>query len=1162
MSLGFIVGPAGSGKTRRIIDLALEAVRDGSNQPVLILVPDQATFQMEKEVLKQANVDGFMDLHIVSFRRLCLGVLHETGGLDKPFITATGKRMAVQSILWKRKSDLKVYSPMVTFPGFRDSIIKIFSELISYNIDVSEMMSVTKASEVPVLSQKLGDIKLILDDYKSFLEGRFIDPDDYMSLAKENFRYSSLIKGARIFVDGFSGLNPREYEVLGELMRFAQSVQVALCLDEEELSFPPSDMSVFRPTRETYERLKKIVSDLGIKEMPLEILGKSTPLPRFRASSDLGVLENRIKSHLGCHKTSKPEKRTQEIPSVRILATQNPMGEVEFVAREILKLVRDCGYRFSDITIQTRDLNRYASIISLVFSDYNIPHFIDQKKSLSHHPLLELVRAALDSVATGFSFEAVMRYLKTDLVPLERSQVDILENYVLAHGIHGELWVSEKAWRFSKRLLLDEEILPEVQEKAVEVDAIRRRAISHLSQFYRQIKSCGHLSAKILSNAIYDLLINLGVPKTLEEWQSLAQDAGDIESAMEHGAVWDSVMEIMEQSAEILGEEACDLKTYIAIINAGLEDIRLGVIPPSLDQVLVGNINRSRQPECKATFLMGVLAGVFPATKEEDSLIDDRDRDYLSSRGIELEASSKERQLDENYLVYIALTRSHERLYISYPLGDEEGKGLSPSHIIEYIKKCLPEIEEELVPQDPPGFPNTDLDYVVPARIQGATVRMLSKLREGNYPGDIWMAAYRHLALTRSPSLNSLSFSNEVQPLDRNRVRALYGRTILTSVSRLERFGQCPFQHFARDGLGLKERDVFKMEPSTAGTFLHETMKAIVDQISKDSTSWRAFLRDGADSVVDQVMDQMIPNVAGEILTSSARHKEMGESFRRIAKRASWILHEHARKSKFEPIATEVRFGFEEGMPPLAISVSPKDTVLLRGQIDRIDIASYNDRAYVRIVDYKSSDHSLDIQSVYEGLSLQLLVYMIAALSLYDHLAKYRGLPSKPPVPAGALYFSVRDPIIPVDGPLNHDDAARRIKKELKMSGLLSGDYDVMRLMDSDGTGYSELIPVQFTKAESLGQNSSCVSHQDFRALLKFVEHKVREMSSRLFSGDISINPYRMGQVRACTYCPYTPLCTFDVLVPGSKYRVIPRVSKEEVWQEISAKVGGIVGDN
>lgn len=1202
MGLQFVIGPAGSGKTKYIIDSVIDRLlsqtRGIDQLPIIIVVPDQATFQMERAVIEDGRLKGFMNLHILGFRRLCLKVLNEVGENVRPFITPVGRSMAIQSILWKHRSDLAVFASMVDYPGFRDTIARALSEFNAYDIGPGDLLTgIGAGAEIPsFLSQKLMDIELVYREYRKFLENRFLDPDDYLALAGSRMHQSSLLKHSSVWIDGFSGFTPREYEIIASIMKSASQVTIALCMDREEIQHKPRETSLFHPVREVFEKISGICQEYGIPMQNTIFLGEGVALPRFKSCELLEIeyeFRNqgrrvRPQSVRTPKSLSNGEGSCQTLrDGVRLVAAVNPRAEVEFVARQILALVRDQGLRFKDITLEVRNLGMYKDLVKMVFTDHGIPFFLDEKRSLSHHPLAELIRSAFDMVLTGFGFDPVFRYLKTDLVPVERELVDKLENYVLASGIRGKSWISPEPWQHSSKFLSDnnDEAISD-QGNENEIDSTRKQAMKAFGKFHWELMCQNSsfrqgLTARGISMAVYNLLLELDVPRTLSQWQKNCEDEGDLISALEHAGVWDKVIEILEQAVEILGHQPCDVKTYSLLINAGLEDIKLGAIPPSLDQVLVGTLDRTRQPECKASFLLGALEGHFPKKQGEEGIFTDRDREALFQMGLNLEPSSRVKQFHEQYLVYIALTRPQERLYVSYPLGDHEGKALFPSPVIGWIKSILPHKNEVLVSMEPPGKYPDDLDYLVPSTVWGLTARRLSLVRRGMPPGIVWQEAYRwmlepsRLAKSRK-ILGSLGFSNRLPELGRNLSERLYGRPLATSVSRLERFQQCPFQHFARDGLGLREREVFKLDPARAGSFFHEAMREFVFSIVSQGRPVDALEPEDVANVMDRVVQGLVPRIQNELFSSSFRYKHVSRALGSTLKRSAQLFLEHMKRGKFKPLAVEVPFGLPEGVPPFSIRLFEDEEVLIRGRIDRIDAARLGEDIHVRIMDYKSGSSNLDLLEVYYGLSLQLLVYLAVTLSQWDNIIDSphflpgfgkaqsfdekhgkssldefpRTAGKKNVVPAGAVYLAIQDPFVREDGPLDRDVAWKELKKKLRMAGTLVDNIEVLRLMDETSSTYSDILPVRFTKS-GVSSGSQVVSEDDLRMLLQYVKEKIKNISIEILSGRMDIAPYRRNQIRACTYCPFGPLCTFDVLVDGNDYRLLKSIPEKAIWDDI-----------
>ncbi|HHY34308.1 MAG TPA: hypothetical protein GX510_01515 [Firmicutes bacterium] len=1208
MKLTFILGPAGSGKTRYCLDQIEEELRRSPEGPPLIfLVPDQMTFQTERAVLKK--VSGFMRLHVVSFRRLAWRVLDEVGGRGATFITATGKTMAIQAILWRRGQDLRFFSVGPGRPGFSRILSRAIHELISWNVspeDLERTAAVVEGESAgSLLSLKLKDIALVYDEYLKFIKGRFTDPDDYLSALAQKLPHS-FARDARVWVDGFSGFTPKEYEVLRALLEVSQEVNVALCMDPAELLLKPDETRLFYPTRRVLEKLRDMAAQIGVDQVTTVGLARGGPLPgvrrgelqdalvvsavdqrshtagnvpgyrvrdalmgsmsaerlegtppRFNGSPELRMLERWLRARdypvEVCPVRTAASGPLSEEPApgstgdIILVRASNPRAEVEACAREIVRMVRDEGYRFGEISVELRDLQdnagiAYGDIIRTVFRDYGIPFFVDEKRPATHHPLVELVRSALDVVVSGWASDAVLSYLKNDLVPVSRGDVDAIENYVLARGIKGSSWFSGRPWDT--------------------LDSIKNKAIAELRRFCEKIESqSAGVTARYLSRALVELLRDLEVTRTLERWREQVLKAQDPEEAMYHSRVWAGVLEVLSQAQEILGDQVVPVEEYSSVVLAGLEDLRIGLIPPAVDQVLVGSVERSRQPDPKATFLLGAFQGAFPRRHEDDPVFSDRERDKISAAGLEIDVSSRQKQLFERYLCYIAVTRPSRRLWVSCPLGDSEGRALSPSSIVLEIKRLFPQKAERYEGSDPPGEVSRDLDWVVPGRALGTLVRRLSGVREGFSCGKVWVEVYRWFLTgprreEALKALRSLWYSNNPGKLSKEVARRLYGSPIVTSVSRLERYSRCPFYHFAADGLGLEEREIFVLEPAKAGTLLHLALKELVDAVAAKGLKWSELTRDEAVRLAREVFARVLERPESEIFRSSSRYRYVSTVLERAAVKAAETLVEHIGRGAFRPAAAELCFGFEGGVEGLEIPLRDGETLKLRGIIDRIDMAEDETGRYVRVVDYKSGSMDLKVEDVLHGLSLQLLVYLLVATRWGSAgLDAGEPVPGARAIPAGAFYFPVMDPPKREKVPPVVDPSSSLVVKNRKMKGLLVSAPEVVNLMERErNSGPSSILPLRYLK--SGGVSGSVVAREDMDVLLEFVEEKIRELGCGIIEGDISIAPYRRKTERACQYCPYGAVCTFDILLPGNTYRKVGGLPGEEALELIRRAVG------
>ncbi|WP_406677805.1 helicase-exonuclease AddAB subunit AddB [Moorella sp. ACPs] len=1152
MSLRLVLGRAGSGKTRFCLEEIKAALAEGPAGPALIiLTPEQATLQMELDLHRAVPCPGFSRAQVLSFRRLGWRVFQEAGGAARPHLGEMGKRMALRAILNARQGDLTLFASLAGSPGFVEQLAHTIAELKLYRVEPGELKRVAEHYRATgrgetILGRKLHDLALIYSDLEKYLAGRYLDPDDYLTLLARRLPEASFIKGALVWVDGFNGFTPQEEAVLQALMAAAGRVTVTLCLDPALRHRQLGETELFHPTGDTYHRLQRLARAAGVN-IEADVLLTGTP-PRFREAPAL--------AHLEAHFGRWPLKPFQGSPGgIRLVAAANPRLEVEAAAREILRLAREENLRFREMAVLVRDLEPYHDLIVNTFRDFNIPFFIDRRRPVGHHPLLELVRAALETVLENWAYDPVFRYLKSDLVPVSREEVDLLENYVLAHGIRGRQWLEERPWQFKSRRDLEPPGADEREEAvAAAVNSARDRATRHLRRFYRAVQG-RTLTAREITAALFSLLQELQVPRQLEAWHRQSLAAGDLDAAQEHEQVWDGLMDLLDELITALGDAAMELAEYAAILEAGMESLKLRLIPPALDQVVVGTLDRSRQPELQAALVLGVGEGMLPARLPEDATFSDREREELQAAGVELAPAGSLRLFHEEFLAYLALTRSRRFLWLSYPLADAGGRALAPSPLVRRLRQLLPGLEEENIGPDLPGG-EADLVYLTtPRQAAGHLARILSRRRP--LPA-LWQEVYRWLEQDRERErwlalLGGVNYYNQVEPLEPGLVEQLFPGPLRSSISRLETYAACPFRYFLAYGLKLQERQMYRVDPAGMGQFYHAALKLFVEELAGSGRDWGEVSDEEAATILSRVIEELAPALQHEILSSSARYNYLRKKLEQTLKRVLEVLNEHARRGEFRPLAVEAYFGMRGDLPPLVLEAVPGRQVILEGRVDRIDVARYQDRAYVRVIDYKSSQTGLELDRVYHGLSLQLPLYLQAALAAAPALL------GEAAEPAGILYFAVRNPILRQRAPVRETAEVARLRRQaLKMRGLLLAEPEIIRLMDKAVDLTPDLLPVRLNKDGSLRRGAPAATREQITLLLALALARAASLAGDILSGRIEISPYRQDKATGCDFCPYRPVCCFDLQIPGGTYRRLARLKGEDFWK---AALSFLTGD-
>ncbi|MBS4218042.1 helicase-exonuclease AddAB subunit AddB [Bacillus sp. FJAT-49711] len=1158
MSLRFVIGRSGTGKTTLFLDeIKDKLINQPDGHPVLYIVPEQMTFLSEYRLVNTPGLSGMIRTQVFSFTRLAWKILQETGGASRNHISSIGLNMLIRKIIEDNKDELKLFKKAADKKGFIEHIERMLTEFKHYCILPEDLhrswAELSFKSSTRALADKLHDLELIYGKFEETLIGKYTNSNDYLHLLADSIKNSSYLKDAEIYIDGFHNFTPQEKRVIEQLLKHCKRISVALVLDRPyKHGAKPDELNLFRLTGETYSDLFEMARESSITLEDDVFLADT---PRFQ---DEGL------QYLQARFDKRPIKSLHHKPAIEIRAAANRRAEVESIAREIRRLVRDEEYRYNDIAVLTRNGQEYQETMETVFHDYEIPFFIDQKRPMLNHPLIELIRSSLDIIKTNWRYEPVFRAIKTDLlfplgfdIEMQREKMDRLENYVLAHGIKGDKWIDKKSWRYKRffGLELEGSAQTDAEKKMeAEINESRNLVVVPLLRLSRRIKKAKN--GRELCEAVYLALEELDIPNKLAEKSNIAEERGQLVVSREHDQAWDAVIDLLDQFVDVMGNESISIETFIDILDSGLETAKFSLIPPAIDQVFVADLELSRLSNVKAAFVIGLNEGVIPAKQMDEGTLSDEDRSELNGIGLLLAPGAKKKLLDEDFVAYRAFTIQERRLYLSYPLANEEGKGLLPSSYIKRIKEIFPEINEINEVNEPSELlMDEQFSYVSHPNTAIAYLTTQLQLITRGYPiADFWWDVYNFYMEKPTQKqkakriLSSLFYTNETKTLSENTSKELYGDEMLASVSRMELFHGCPFSHFTSHGLRLREREIYRLDAPHIGDLFHAALKWIAEEVDRKELSWSRLTKEQCEWLAKKAVEQFAPKLQNQILLSSNRHFYIKRKLEQIIGRASYTLSSHAKVSGFSPVGLELDFGPFKQLPPLAFTLKNGAKMQLQGRIDRVDKAEDENGVYLRVIDYKSSSRDLDLNEVYHGLALQMLTYLDIIIT---HSNKLIGTEA---TPAGVLYFHVHNPMITSEKLLTLEDIENEILKEFKMKGLLLGDPDIIRLMDNSlETGTSNIISASINKDGSLSAKSqgSSASEEDFNTLRRFVRTLYQESGNRIIQGDVNIDPYKLGDRTPCQFCSYKSVCQFDQSLENNRFRIIPQQNSQDVFARI-----------
>ncbi|OPF53077.1 helicase-exonuclease AddAB subunit AddB [Clostridium baratii] len=1145
MGIRFIYGRAGSGKSRFCLDQIRKKIENNKNNKLVLIVPEQYTFQTENKLLDIVGEKALLRTEILSFKTMCTRVFEECGGRTHQIMKDEGKSMLIYKLLQEKSDDLKYFNRISRKQGFIEVVSKTLTEFKKYNISPEILVEELDNLEDDELKDKLIDLTDLYNEYNSRIENNVVDGDDELTILKNKLKDCNIYEGAEIWIDEFTTFTPQQLDIISELASKAKTVNITLCMDGKNNTKANEETDIFNAIKNTENRIIKLMEENHIGYLEPINLNKEYPY-RFKDSEEL--------KHLEKHFFTYPFKiYSGKNKDIRIYKGNNTYDEVDMIAKDIIRLVRDNGYRYKDISVVCRDINLYEKVMTVIFNQYEIPYFLDKKIEVLSNPLVILVMSSFEVLLNNWSYEAVFKYLKSGLINIEREYVDRLENYILAHGLKGYRWTTEEV---NDGFFESDDVNENPDELFIK--GIMEEVREPLMNFHSKIK--GEKSVREICSAIYELLIELDVFNKIDEWIEGFKDIGLEAKVREYEQVPAMVIEILDQAVDVIGDDKLSPREFYKVLNAGFENKEIGVIPVALDQVNIGDIARIKGREVKALYVVGVNDGVLPSASKEEGILSDRDRDILKEKGIELASTTRTRAFEEQFMVYTALTIPSRYLMITYPMADFEGKSLRPSIIIPRLKRVLSNIKEE---SDMFNYADkydkfSKVTTKVPTfnELILALRKQVDKEEVNDYWKEVfsWYSSHEVFEERTRTIFKGITYSNIGEEIPRDKLRKLYENdngNLRFSVSRLEMYAECPFSYFVQYGLKAKDRKIYEFSAPDLGSFMHEILDKFTNKVKNEKILWSELNKDKCKEIVSELIDIKLKEDNNSILNSTKRYKYFTDRFKRVITKSVSVIAEQMKRGKFEVFRNEFEFGSMDGGEPIKIDLPSGERVYLTGRIDRIDKIELDGNTYLRIIDYKSGSKEFSLTELYYGIQMQLLVYLDALLRNSEYILNTGA------IPGAILYFKIDDPIIKGNSDLDDEEVQNEVLKKLKMNGLLLKDAKLIRSMDETMETYSLIIPASFKKDGDFSKTSSVATEAQFDILREYVNKKMIELCTDMLSGKIKILPTKNNKKAYCEYCDYSAVCQFDTSIKDNKYRIVLKKSDDEMWKRITDEVKG-----
>ncbi len=1084
MSLRFILGGAGCGKTHICIKEIIE--KDNYNNKLLYIVPEQFSMESEKALLRAKK--SIVATGVYSFKHLAFVIMQNLGIKDNNILDDVGRAMLLQKTLIDVKGNLNLYNKSISHRGFTDSLGSTISELMQYNVTSEDIALAYNDLSDCVLKYKLMDIEKIYTDYTDKLKTKYISAENTLDILTSVISKSDMLYGSEIWIDGFKSFTPQEYRVIGELLKYAERVNIALITDGKDINndFISTD-DLFYETKNTIKKLAEIAQNSNITMDKPEILTKCY---RYNNNTELSILSAEyINLANTCNK---------KCDRINICSGKSKYEETEYVCSKIIELTRDKHYRYDQIAVIAGS-KAYEKPLCNTLNRYGIPSFLDSRREIASHPLTQTIISAVEIISTDFSINSVFGFLKSPFVDISDEDVFLLENYAIAQNIKGRMWLnSDWKYGFDTKLY----IKPLIED-------IRDIFIGYISVISDKIKRNKNYTIREITILLFKLLDELDIEKGLNSLIDDANKINDRNTVAIHSQIWKHICSVFEKMIEFLGDEKVNINQYLNILKAGIETAEMGVIPAFGDCLIVGDIERTRLPEIKALFILGVNEGVLPPQRTEAGIFTDNERAALKYNYFNLAPELRLRLAQDKLNIYMAITKPSEYLYLTYSTGSISGEEMVKSPVVERIENIFTELKEYT-------YDSKNINITAPLPTLN---KLIYHIRDSKDISDEYISLYKYFSsnVKYKNVISNIKYilentAAEYLPIDI--ADETYPNSINISVSKLENFSECPYSFFMKYTLYANERNEYQFKNLESGNIYHAALEYVFNTIKDNNIDLSSLASDkeAIKNISEAAVNSAIIQTKSEHLSQVPRYKGFINRIKKIMSSTIWNFSQGAKKDKFKPKEFEFIFDDKKGIQPIKYALDKGKSLNLTGKIDRVDHLEHTDKIYIRIVDYKSKEHSFDFNNIYNGIDIQLPLYINAYINAVSHNYK------KELVPGEILYYSIKNPQIEKEV----ENIEAELISKMKYKGIVSTQSIVTESNE-------DIIDKEFS-----------FTAEDFKKLGEFIDKKIVECGNKIAKGNISIKPYRYikGSVvkSGCDYCQYKSICKIDLKEKG-KYK-------------------------
>lgn len=1105
MALQFVFGSAGSGKSTFLYDMMVKEAAEHRDKQYFILVPDQFTLETQKTLVEKSGGSGILNIDVLSFHRLAFRVFEQLPAKERTILEDMGKTMLLRKVFSEQKDRLTYFKKGIDKPGFLDECKSFLCELEQYGICGEEQFG--KLSE---LGCKFDDIRLIYECFKEKMGDVYMMAEELIVQLTDIVHEMEGIRGSVICLDGFTGFTPTQYGLIERLLALCEDLYVTVATDSTG-----KRRHIFQISEETVRTLTRMANRIPVEVRPPVMTGRGEEKRpyRFSEGGELAFLEK----NLFCYPAGVWPEPTEELG---LYIGKKPQDEAAYVARSIWWLTAKKGYGFEDIAVIAGDMTAYEQVLSREFSKMGIRYFLDAKKNIGANWIAEMIQAVLEMYLTNMDYESTFRFLRCGLSPLSRDEADLFENYVLATGKRG-FSAYEKEWEHEIAKISLEE-----------VNAMRAKVCDCLRELFTELGG-GKKTVAQFTKALYGFLVRQDVYHNMLAQSEVFARSGEDMLAKEYESVYAVVVALLDEMVELMGDEVVSIEEYRKILAAGISEGLVGFIPPQPDQVVVGDIRRTRLKDVKVLFFVGFSDDMIPGGMQAPGIVNTRERKKIEQMGIALAPSGTKKAANDLFYLYLIFTKPSERLFFTYSESGGDSKGRQESYVLTKIRKIFPKIKIE-----------TDENTENRTEALLGTDRGLSFLLSGFVSEEIrtgeeketWWELWSYykkrkdMAWLRRALDASIAVKKEGK-LSAQALEYLYGDELYGSITKLEQFAKCPFAYFILYGLALRERQEYTVAAPDFGNVVHHTLQVLSDRMREKDLRWRDLEEGQIETLVDACVEEVTGGYRDVLFCQSKRIEYMITRIKRMMNRTVWAISEQMRRGAFEQEYCEAGFSYHDDLPSMKISLDGEKKLMFSGVIDRIDTYEDDENVYVKVVDYKTGGVKFSMSSVFHGLQMQLVLYMAAAMDM-----EQKKHPDKKIVPAGMLYYYVKDPVIRMEHEEEADGLAEKMLAEYRCDGYVNQSTDVLQKFDSvfGVNGYLEsgvksaCIPVSVTTKGDFGRFSKIMDGEQWGTVMAHTLDVAAGFGNEIMEGNIEVSPYRMGNETGCDYCGLRGVCGME----------------------------------